>query len=84
MGQRYPEQGWTVTEVTVIDRDPSYIMDLVRELRALGYRQGQDFDFAYRPAKWDNFSGDAVYNRSTVFTFYKDELASWFSLRYTE
>ena len=84
MGQGYIKQGRIVIEVTILDRDPSYIMDLVRELRTLGYNQGKDFDFAYRPARWDNFSGDAVYNRSTVFSFYNEEVASWFSLKYTQ
>ena len=84
MGQRHLGKGRPVIEVTIIDKDPSYIMELVRDLRAQGFVQGQDFDFTYRPARWDNFSGDAVYNRSTVFTFYRDELASWFSLRYEQ
>lgn len=72
-----------MTDVVIMDRDPSYIVDVVRELRANGFVQGVDFDFAYRPSSWDNFSGDAVYNRSTIFTFYKEEIASWFTLKYS-
>lgn len=69
-------------EIVVMDREPSGILDIVRDLRQHGLVQGQDFDFAYRPPRWDNFSGDAVYNRSTVFSFYTEELASWFALKY--
>ena len=69
-------------EIVILDRDPSAIVDIVKELRATGLQQGQDFDFTYKPPEWDNFSGDAVYNRRTIFTFYTEELASWFSLKY--
>ena len=55
-------------------------MDIVSDVRLRGYVQGQDFDFEYRPPKFDNFSGDAVYNRCVIFRFYKEELATWFSL----
>jgi hypothetical protein len=46
--------------------------------------QGRDFDFAYKPPQWDNFSGDEVYNKHTVFSFYTEELASWFALKYVD
>ncbi len=57
-------------------------MDIVRQLRDKGYVQGVDFDFAYHPPKFDNFSSEAVYNRRVVFTFYKEEIATWFTLLY--
>jgi len=69
-------------QVRLIDKMPNEIMDIVRELRQQGYTQGTDFDFAYNKPKYDDLSHDAVYNRHTVFTFYKEELATWFSLRY--
>mgnify|MGYP003353582052 CR=1 FL=1 len=69
-------------EVKLIDKMPNEIIDIVRELRSLGYIQGKDFDFQYTPPKFDDFSRDAVYNRTTTFMFYKEELSSWFSLRY--
>ena len=70
-------------EVIILDRDPSGIIDIVKDLRSAGLKQGQDFDFAYKPPEWDSFSGDAVYNRRTIFTFYTEELASWFALKYS-
>lgn len=69
-------------EVKLFDISVYEIMDIVRDVRLKGYIQGVDFDFTYHPPKFDNFSGDAVYNRYVVFTFYKEELATWFSLIY--
>lgn len=69
-------------ELKLIDKTPNDVIDIVRQLRNNGHIQGVDFDFEYRPPKFDEFSNDAVYNRCTVFTFYKEELATWFSLRH--
>lgn len=69
-------------EVIVEDKMPNDVMDLVKELRSLGYVQGVDFDFEYHPPKYNDWAMDAEYNRKTVFRFYKDELSTWFELRY--
>jgi hypothetical protein len=69
-------------EVKIVDWLPSEVLDIVRELRSQGYVQGIDFDFEYHKPKYDDWSGDAVYNRHTIFKFYKEELATWFALRY--
>ena len=69
-------------EVRILDWLPSEVMDVVRELRKMGYIQGIDFDFAYNKPEIIVDDIQAVYNRYTVFTFYKDELATWFALRY--
>lgn len=83
MGQRYFEQGGTVTKININDELVGPIIDLVRDLKNQGYQQGIDFDFAYCPPQWNDFTGESV-ARHTVFTFYKDELASWFSLKYKQ
>lgn len=67
-------------EVKLLDKLPNEFLDIVRELKEKGYIQGIDFDFAYHPPKFDNFSGDPVYNRCVIFKFYKEELATWFRL----
>ena len=67
-------------EVKLIDKMPNEIIDIVRELKQNGHILGVDFDFEYRPPKFDDFSGDAVYNRCVIFTFYKEEIATWFNL----
>lgn len=69
-------------EVKILDWMPNQVMDIVRDLRKQGYVQGKDFDFEYHKPKYDDWSGDAVYNRYTIFIFYKEELATWFALRY--
>lgn len=69
-------------EIKVLDWMPAQVMDIVTELRSKGYVQGVDFDFEYHKPKYNDWSGDAVYNRYTLFRFYKDELATWFRLVY--
>jgi hypothetical protein len=69
-------------EVRIIDIMPNEMIDIVNELKQKGYQLGIDFDWEYHKPKFNDFSGDAVYNRYTVFKFYKDELATWFELVY--
>jgi len=61
---------------------PNKVMEVVNDLRSKGYVQGKDFDFEYHKPKHDDWSGNELYNRHTIFTFYKDELATWFRLVY--
>lgn len=67
-------------EVKFIGALPGQTMEIVSELRSKGYVQGKDFDFAYHQSKWDDMIGEIP--RETIFTFYKDELATWFELTY--
>ena len=60
---------------------PGKAMEIVHELRSKGYTQGVDFDFTYYPSIDDGFTGPTK-PRYTVFTFYKESLATWFTLRY--
>ena len=55
-------------------------LEIVEELRRQGYCQGNDFDFAYYPSRWDEMIGDIP--QKTIFTFYNDTLATWFQLKY--
>ena len=61
---------------------PGEMMDVVRELRSKKYIQGVDFDFSYHRPKYSDTTYELVYNRHTVFTFYNEILATWFSLTY--
>jgi hypothetical protein len=69
----------TVT-VTVRDRNPFDIMEIVRNLRADGLVQSQDFDFAFHQSRWDGMIGEIP--SITVFTFYNEKYASLFALKY--
>lgn len=68
-------------EVTVFDRDPGEIMEIVRLLRQQGMMQGRDFDFVYHPAKSDPITGHWL-SRYTVFCFYTEKYATLFALKY--
>lgn len=71
-----------MVKVKVLHKDPPEIMELVRTLRLEGLIQGQDFDFAFYRAEWDNFSHDAVIPKHTVFTFYTEKHATLFALKH--
>lgn len=70
-------------EVRIEGQNASIAMELVRELRDSGLVQGSDFDFAYHPEIIDEFSGNRIQSRHTVFFFYSEKTASWFSLKHT-
>lgn len=69
-------------EVVLPDKEPNDVLDIVKELRNKGYVQGVDFDFQYKPPKYNDWAMDPEYNRMTIFMFYTEELATYFSLRY--
>jgi hypothetical protein len=67
-------------QIKITTMKPDIMLGIVKELRSKGYVQGVDFDFAYHQSKWDDMIGEIP--RETIFTFYKDELATWFELLY--
>lgn len=70
-------------DIVLKDLDVNETLQLVWELKDQGLVQGQDFDFAYHQAKWDDFSHEAVINKHTKFTFYDEELGMIYLLRWT-
>ena len=69
-----------MTEVDILHLSANDATDIVRELRSQGYQQGVEFDFAFHQSRWDEMTGDIP--RHTVFTFYNNNLSSWFALKY--
>ncbi len=67
-------------QVTIADKNPNEIMDIVRELRSSGLVQGKDFDFAFHQSRWDDMIGEIP--KKTVFTFYTEKYATLFALKY--
>ena len=65
--------------VRLWDIKPDEALEIVRELRAKGYKQTIDFDFAHFQGK---ISMEGQERRYTNFMFYNEKLASWFCLRY--
>ena len=70
-----------MTLITIPGKKASDIMEIVRELREYGWRQGTDFDFKYYPYLFEASSG-IEYTRHTVFTFYNDKYATFFALKW--
>jgi hypothetical protein len=68
-----------MTEIK-IDRKLDKVIEIVYNLRRDGLRQGIDFDFAYHQSKWDEMIGEIP--TQTIFTFYDDEQAMLFALKY--
>lgn len=58
-------------------------LEIVRALRAEGYRQGTDFDFAHQIPRWDYFSHEQPEEPYTLFTFYNKHVAFIFQLKYS-
>ena len=69
-------------EVKIDGWDVSAVLDVVHAMRAQGYAQGEDFDFAYKPAQYEPINGHFIYDKHVIFTLYSESLATWFSLRY--
>ena len=67
--------------VRIYKKNATEITGIVHELKALGYKLGVDFDFAYRPSRFDSFSQFEV--AYTEFMFYNNSLASWFVLKFS-
>lgn len=65
--------------IRLFDIKPDEALEIVRQLRAQGYKQAIDFDFAHFQAK---ISQDGVERRYTNFIFYNEKLATYFALRY--
>ena len=67
-------------KINIEYKDPNYILDIVRELRASGLVQGVHFDFAYNQSRWDEMIGEIP--KHTVFTFYEEKYSTLFALKY--
>jgi hypothetical protein len=56
-------------------------LELVNELRNSGYIQGKDFDFAYYPSAYDNFTG-RTRPSYVLFHFHNEVLATYYGLKW--
>jgi hypothetical protein len=60
--------------------DVNSTLEIVHELKRHGWFMGKDFDFAYHQGAWDEMIGEIP--KQSVFTFYNDSNASYFTLRW--
>ena len=56
------------------------ILEIVHEMRSLGYKQGVDFDFSFVPATYDGYN--ELTPKRTEFHFYNQILTSWFAMKF--
>lgn len=68
-------------EIVVENQEVSKLWPMVQSMRERGWVQGQDFDFTYHPAEY-RYTWDKTANQRTVFTFYREEIATVFALTY--
>jgi hypothetical protein len=69
-----------MTNITLHDRSPTEVLEMVKELRQQGLVQGEDFDFAYNQSRWDEMIGEIP--KSAIFSFYTEKYATMFALKY--
>jgi len=69
-----------MTNITLHDRSPNEVLEMVKELRQQGLVQGTDFDFAYNQGRWDEMIGEVP--KSAIFSFYTEKYATMFALKY--
>ena len=70
-------------EVKLLHKNAGEILEMVREMRSMGWGQGVDFDFKYQPARYNNDGHEAVTPRQTKFLFYNEKYATIFCLRWS-
>jgi hypothetical protein len=70
-----------MVQIRIYKKDAGKIMDIVGELRAKGWVQSVDFDFAFNQSSWDAMIGEI--SKFTVFTFYTEKYATMFALKYS-
>ena len=69
-----------MTNITLHDRSPNEVLEMVKELREQGLVQGTDFDFAYNQSRWDEMIGEVP--KSAIFSFYTEKYATLFAIKY--
>jgi len=70
-----------MTVIKILNKDPTEVIEIVKEIRKSGLTQGKDFDFAFYKSRWDPMIGDV--RGFTNFTFYEEKLATWFALKWS-
>ena len=69
-------------DVKLFDITAQQATEIVNDLKKMGLVLHEDFEFAYVPPKYDNFSYEGVERKHTRFTFRDEKFATMFSLRH--
>jgi hypothetical protein len=67
-------------QISIHGKKSIEIIEIVKELRAMNWKQNIDFDFAFNQSKWDEMIGEIPMH--TIFTFYNEKCATMFILRW--
>lgn len=68
--------------VRLFNRPPQEVLDIVKELRSIGWTQGVDFDFKFYPAVYNSIEFVEVSPKRTEFNFYTEKYATLFALKW--
>ena len=71
-----------MTQQVILHIDVSRTLEIVSELKQMGWIQGIDFDFAYHKSKYDYHWQYEIEPNRAIFTFYNDINASYFTLKW--
>ena len=69
-------------EVRIDNVDAIDAMRIVQELRDMGWRQGEEFDFSYHHTSRDGYSYEIMDPMHVDFVFYQEPYATMFALKY--
>ena len=67
-------------EVKLFGYNVGQILEVVKELKSMGYQQQTDFNFRWHPPVNVFFANESP--GYATFTFYNEEIAIWFKLKY--
>ena len=69
-------------ELKLVKTTPGTTLEMVQDLKLNGYVVGVDFDFAYHQPTYNNDGWEMVEDRYTMFTFYREEISTWFGIKW--
>ena len=69
-------------QVKLLNKSAAEIMLIIKEMANDGIVQGRDFDFAYHPARYKSDGWKNISPKHTVFAFYNEQMATFFTLKY--
>jgi hypothetical protein len=77
-----------MTEFKIVDLNVATIIEMVYEMKSMGYVIDKDFSFAYHLSKGNAESSvghvEWVQDRHVLFTVYNESLVSLFALKWAE
>jgi hypothetical protein len=71
-----------MTSIQILHVNAVQALELRDQLLDAGLVQNQDFEWAYRQAEYDNFSGSPVVPRHVTFRFQDTKLATFYQLKW--